>query len=448
MRKERSTPAGPTRIALVSLGCPKNLVDSEMLLANLAGRDCVVGAPVEQADVIVVNTCGFLESARQESLGVIGEALARKRQGKVHRVVVAGCLVNRDAQKLFELASGIDAIVGVNDRDRIAQAVLGEGEFESITPNAPAKSATPSPSDSGRFRLTQRHTAYVRISEGCSQRCTFCTIPAIRGPYRSKAPRAILKEARELISDGARELNLIGQDTTTYGRDLPGTPTLASLLRSLDGLKGVKWIRLMYAYPRRFTRELMETIAACPYVVKYIDLPLQHINDDVLRHMGRGVTRAATQKLLDELRTTIPGLVLRTTFIVGFPGETERQFRELLKFVEDFRFDALGVFEYSPEEGTPSASMPRQISAKAKAGRARQIMLAQQEIALAANRRRVGQEIEVLVDGQDAQGRCVGRYYGQAPEIDSVCYLRRPRPAGRFVKTKIVASDGYDLIVD
>ena len=459
-------------VSLVSLGCPKNLVDSEKMLSLLAEGGCLVGAPMEEADVIVVNTCGFLSAARDESLEVIGEAVKHKRRGRASRVVVAGCLVNRDARKLYRLAPGIDAIVGVNDRDGLLSAVTGKGTVTRITPNLPqghvrvghagsSEHAQPragsSPStdliasDAGRFRLTARHTAYLRISEGCSQRCTFCTIPAIRGPFRSKGPQAVLEEARELIADGAVELNVIGQDTTSYGMDLPGAgprrASLAKLMDVLGGLDGLKWLRLMYAYPIRFTDALIDTIAGGGAVVPYADLPLQHISDPVLKAMGRRVTRARTEALLDKMRRRIPGLVLRTTFIVGFPGETDGRFEELLQFVKDFKFDALGVFEFSPEEGTAAGSLPGGASGAVKARRARQIMLAQREIAFAASRRRIGDRIRVLVDGTDSRGRCVGRHYGQAPDIDSICILTQRRRGGTFVWGKVVDCVQYDLIV-
>lgn len=460
----------PLRVALVSLGCPKNLIDSEKMLAALAGGGCLVGAPEDAADVIVVNTCGFLDSARQEALEVIGQALERKRRGQVRRVVVAGCLASRDGRDLFRQARGIDAVVGVNDRAAVVAAVTGRGKITRLTPHPPpraasrcgrggtvkARKAPPAgyvPSDAGRFRLTPRHTAYLRISEGCSRRCTFCTIPAIRGPFRSKTPAAVLAEARELIADGAVELNIVGQDTTSYGRDLPagrhglgGGHSLARLLRELDRLAGLRWLRLMYAYPRGVNDALIEAMADCPRVVKYLDLPLQHIADRVLRRMGRLTSRAAIEATLGKLRRRIPGLVLRTTFIVGFPGETQRHFDQLLEFVKAFRFQAAGVFEFSAEPGTAAATMDGQVGEAVKADRARELMLAQQAIAFAANARRVGREVEVLVDGLDG-GRCVGRHYGQAPDIDSLCRLTARRPAGRFVRGTVVDWADYDLIV-
>lgn len=430
-------------IALVSLGCPKSLVDSEKMLATLAEGGCIVGAPMERADVIVVNTCGFLAAARDESLEVIHEALARKASGPARRVVVAGCLVNRDAKKLYELAPGIDAIVGVHDRRRILSAVTGSGPVTMLTHDPPAAG-----SDSPRFRLTQRHTAYLRISEGCSRKCTFCTIPAIRGPFRSKGPQVVLAEARELIADGAVELNIIGQDTTAYGRDLAARPSLACLLRDLGRLEGVRWVRLMYAYPMYFTDKLITCLGGAQGVAPYVDLPLQHISDAILRAMGRGVGRRRIENLLGKLRQRGGNVAIRTTFIVGFPGETDSRFEELLAFIRGFRFDALGVFEFSAEEGTAAAKMPAQVPADVKAARAEAIMLAQQEIVFDANSKMVGKEIELLVDGIDGEGRCIGRHAGQAPDIDSICYLTEPRQAGTFVRGIVLDWDGYDLIVE
>jgi len=435
--------SAPPSVALVSLGCPKNLVDSEKLLAHLAEGGCVVGAPMDEADVIVVNTCGFIAPAVAESLEVLREAVACKRAGSARRVVVAGCLVNRDGEALFDLVPGIDAVVGVHDRDGILKAVTGRRRFARVSP-----CSGPAASDAGRFRLTPRHTAYLRIAEGCSRRCTFCTIPALRGPFRSKPPEQVLDEARELIADGAVELNVIAQDTTAYGRDLGGGVTLASLLRRLDRLEGAEWVRLMYAYPHRVTDGLIDMLAGAARVVPYLDIPLQHVADGVLKRMGRGVSRAQTERLLDRLRRRIDGLVLRTTFIVGFPGETDEDFRELLAFVRDFRFDALGVFPFYPEAGTPAEGMPGRVGEAVAHERREAIMLAQQEIAFEAARRRVGSGIRVLVDGTDADGTCVGRYYGQAPEVDSICRLTRPAPAGQFVDGRVVDCDGYDLVVD
>ena len=438
---ERACDSAPS-VALVSLGCPKNLVDSERMLGVLAEGGCMVGAPMEDADVIVVNTCGFLSAARDEAMEVIAEAMEHKRGGRARRVVVAGCLVNRDAEDLFDAAPGIDAIMGVNDREGILAAVLGEG------PETRLSAAGAAPDDRGRFRLTAPHTAYLRISAGCSRRCTFCAIPAIRGPFRSKPREQVLTEARELIDSGAVELNIIGQDTTGYGRDLGGEIGLGRLLTDLNGLPGIGWLRLLYAYPSRFGEDLLSCMASAEHVVPYVDVPLQHISDPVLKAMGRGVGRGEIERLLETLRRRMPGMAVRTAFIVGFPGESDQQFEELLAFVRAARFDAMGVFEYSPEEGTAAASVSGAVPDEVKAERAEAIMLAQQEIAFAANGNAVGKRLELLVDGTGADGRCIARHAGQAPDIDSVCYLTEPRGAGEFGSGRVVDWDDYDLIVE
>ncbi|MCP4376210.1 MAG: 30S ribosomal protein S12 methylthiotransferase RimO [bacterium] len=428
----------PVSVSFVSLGCPKNLVDSEKMLAALAEGGCVVGAPMDSADVIVINTCGFVADARDEAMGVISEAIAHKTAGRATRVIVAGCLAQRNGDELFEQAPGIDAILGVNDRDAILQAVTGQSKSQVNSCSGTIGS------DAGRLRLTPRHTAYLRVAEGCSHHCSFCTIPSIRGPFRSKPVSNVLAEAAELIADGAVELNVIAQDTTSYGSDLDDID-LAGLIRELDSLDGVRWIRLLYTYPRRFTDDLVSAVSGCERVVPYVDMPLQHISNSVLRRMGRGADRERIEELLDSLRDA--GVAIRTTFIVGFPGESEAEFEELLDFVKEFEFDALGVFAYSPEPGTPAADMDDQVPDEIKARRVEAMMAAQQEIVFAANEDAVGQVIDVLVDGVDGQGRCVGRHAAQAPEIDSLCIITEPQPAGQMLRAEVVGSDGYDLIV-
>ncbi len=432
----------PPKVAIVSLGCPKNLVDSEKLLAHLAEGGCIVGAPMDDADVVIINTCGFIAPAVAESREVIDEARRLKDAGKVRRIVVAGCLVNREGEGLLARTDGIDAIVGVNDRDSVLSAVLAGESFSRIS-----KSPAGCLSDAGRFRLTPAHTAYLRIAEGCSRRCTFCTIPSIRGPFRSKRPAKVLAEARELLADGAVELNVIAQDTTNYGRDLGGKASLAGLLRKLDKLDGVEWIRLLYAYPRGFDDELIDAIASCEHVVPYVDMPLQHISDGVLKSMGRQVTRKQIERLLIKLRQKIEGLVLRTTFIAGFPGETRKQFEELHSFVRDFDFDAVGVFPYYPERGTPAAKLPHRPAKATAQRRLEKLMLTQQDIVFCANESSIGRRLSVLVDGQEAGGATIGRHYGQAPDIDSLCILTEPAEPGQFVGATIVEADGYDLVV-
>lgn len=449
---------GALRVALVSLGCPKALVDSEKMLALLAEagrgqrhdaspseRPCLVCAPEDEADVILINTCGFISPAREESLEAIRQAVARKKRGQVRRVVVAGCLPQREGVKLLSVEPGIDALVGVFNRDDIVAAVTSEQSPFIRAGRIPRKTC---PDDRGRLRLTPRHTAYLRLGEGCSTSCSFCTIPAIRGPLRSKPMEIVLEEAAELIADGAVELNLIAQDTTAYGQDLGKRSDLAKLLRRLDALPGLRWLRVMYANPATLTEAAIDAIAECPRVVKYLDLPLQHISPKILRLMHRRYARDSVQRLLRSLRERMPGIALRTTFIVGFPQESAKRFQELLEFVRAAAFDAVGVFAYWPEPGTEAAGLAGQVAQKTKQHRRDRLMQAQQEIVLSANAARVGSRIEVLVDGVDAAGRHRGRHAGQAPEVDGVCILTGPAPRGEFVRGKVVDYDGYDLVVE
>ena len=443
-----ATGAEPPVVGFVSLGCVKNLVDSEKMLALIAESGAIIGDE-SLADTIVVNTCGFLGSSRQEALDVIRELAARKRRGQLRRLVVAGCLVQRDGEQLRALVPEIDALVGVHNRDDVAQAVWPRCR-DHAAPHLYLGDYHPQPwSDRGRLRLTPRHYAYVRISEGCDQKCTFCTIPTIRGPLHCKPPAQLVDECRELSADGARELILIGQDTTSYGADTGGDTDLAGLLRTLDAAcDGVRWIRLMYAYPSAFTDAALDALADCPRVVKYVDLPLQHINDLMLKAMGRRVTRAATETLLNQLRRRIPGVTIRTTFIVGFPGETETEFAELLEFVRAFGFDAVGAFPYSLEPETPAGRLPGHVDEAVKVERYERLMSAQQEGAFAAARRRIDARFEVVVDEVLGDGRAVARHAGQAPEVDAVCRLSDGScQAGELVPVRCVGVDGYDLVV-
>src|SRR5881227_1555040 len=386
--KSHTKPAKPIKtVAFVSLGCPKNLVDSERMLGLLAQDGLAITPDAARADAIVINTCGFLEASKEESLKEIRDAVALKKSGACRRVIVAGCLVQRHKTRLLAEAPGIDRLVGVFDREHIVEAVHGKenprqphGHFQGkyhdlsqelskaqgLLPDGVKETKTSRRSvfedDRARLRLTPRHYAYLRISEGCNQGCTFCTIPSIRGAMRSKPVKQILLEARELAADGAVELNLIGQDTTSYGSDIGYAPGLSGLLRTLDKeLTDVHWLRLMYAYPSCFTDEMIRTIADCGRVVKYIDMPLQHINDELLTKMRRRVSRKQIETLLEKLRKWVPGIAIRTTFIAGSPGETETQHKELLKFVQDFGFDMMGVFPYSQEPGTPMGRMEDQV---------------------------------------------------------------------------------------
>ena len=436
-------------VAFVSLGCVKNLVDSEKMLGQLAESGAIISADESLADTIVVNTCGFLDAARAESLEILTDLARRKRNGELRRIVVAGCLVQRDREKLLQAVPEIDALVGVNNRDDLVRAVLQKDRDQAVDLYLGDYHGRPW-SDQGRLRLTPRHYAYVRISEGCDQKCTFCTIPAIRGPLHSKTPEQVVAECRELTADGARELILIGQDTTSYGDDLGYQPGLAGLLRELDAeCNGARWVRLMYAYPSGLTDAMIDAIAECERVVKYVDLPLQHISDRVLKAMYRRVTRKQTETLLEDLRRRIPGVTIRTTFMVGFPGETEAEFAELLDFVRDFGFEAAGTFSFSHEPDTPSGRMKNQVDEAIKQERYDRLMLAQQEIAFATARRRTGQTFEVVVDEVAADGRAIARHAGQAPEVDAVCLLDDSSvEPGDLLAVRCVDSDGYDLIAE
>jgi ribosomal protein S12 methylthiotransferase len=457
-------------VAFVSLGCPKNLVDSERMLGLLAQDGLAITPNAEEADAIIINTCGFLEASKTESLDEIRRAIEMKKAGNCQRVVVAGCLVQRHKTKLLNDVPEVDRLVGVFDREHIVEAVRGKenprqdhghflGKYHDLskelaqahglavgTQKETKTNRLPVfEDDRARLRLTPRHYAYLRMSEGCNQGCTFCTIPSIRGLMRSKPMEQILLEAKELAADGAVELNLISQDTTSYGTDIGYAAGLSGLLRTLSKeLKDVHWLRLMYAYPSCFTDEMIKTIADSDRVVKYIDMPLQHISDQILTTMRRRVTR--------KLRQWVPGIAIRTTFIAGTPGETDAQHNELVQFVKDFGFDMMGVFPYSPEPGTPMSKLPDQIPDDVKQQRVEELMLAQQEVAFAKSKSMVGKSIDVLIDrpaGRDEEDGYVGRTQSQAPDIDSVVFLSGENlHPGQLVTAKVTDYQAYDLIAE
>jgi len=449
--------AGPVRgtYALVSLGCPKNLVDSERMLGLLRDDGWRLVAEPAGADLVVVNTCAFLEASRQESYGVVREMVDLKRRGGTRGVVVAGCLAERQKEALLDEVPGVDAVIGVFSRDDIARTaerlVGGLAEQRAVFRPAPARALD----DSRRLRVTPRHVAYLKISEGCDRTCTFCSIPRMRGKHATKPIEEVVREAEELAADGVRELVLVAQDTTFYGIDLYGEPRLVELLAALERVPGIDWIRLMYLYPIHFTDRLVDTIAASPRILPYLDLPLQHASDPVLKRMQRRVNRAATEELLGTLRDRIAGLVLRTTFITGFPGETRAQFDELKAFVERWRFERLGVFTYSFEADTPSAKLDGHLPEEEKAARRDELMALQQRIAHEHAARQVGRTLDVIVDGPSGERDDVwiGRSKGDAPEIDCAVYVTAqrgggvtPRPlTGRILPVEIVAAAGYDL---
>ncbi len=431
------------------LGCPKNLVDSERMLGLLQLDGYRMVPQPEDADLVIVNTCGFIESARQESHDTIREMLDLKRRGCIRGVIVAGCLAERDKDALLGLYPEVDRVVGVFARDEIAVTVDNllagvNGERTAMRP--PPRQAMV---DTGRLRITPRHLAYLKIAEGCDRECTFCSIPSMRGKFVSKPLEQVVAEAEELAADGVKELVLVAQDSTYYGRDLYGGSRLAELLRRLDEVEGIRWLRLMYLYPMYVSDELIDTLAGARRIVPYLDLPLQHINDEVLRRMNRRVTRAGTERLIERLRRRIPGLVLRTTFIAGFPGETDEQFEELVEFVRQQRFERLGAFAYSRETGTPAAELDGQLPENVRQSRRNRLLEVQQPIAFAWNEAQVGRRLEVIVDrdipGEKNAWLC--RSCADAPEIDGAVYVTgRGLAPGRIVPCEVVATRGYDLI--
>jgi ribosomal protein S12 methylthiotransferase len=448
-----TAPADPRSVkgtyAFVSLGCPKNLVDSEKMLGALAQDGYALVSEPAGADFVIVNTCGFIESSRAESRSVIHEMLDLKRQGKTRGVIVAGCLPERLQQDggLLKEIPEIDHIVGVFGRDEIAKVadrlVGGHREQRSLFRPAPIKALN----DQARLRITPSHYAYLKISEGCDRTCTFCSIPSMRGKHVTKPIEMILDEARELVDDGVRELILVAQDTTYYGMDLYGEVRLTQLLRELENVPGLDWIRLMYLYPINFTDELIQTIADSSVIIPYLDMPLQHINSQVLKRMQRRVDSKQTRELVHKLRDRIPNVVLRTTFITGFPGETDAQFEELRKFVEETRFERMGVFTYSLEPGTPAVKLDGHLPEDVKEARRDELMSLQQQIAFEHAENFIGYELDVLIDQELEDGVYVGRSFADAPEIDaSVIVTGAELQPGDMVPVEILQREDYDLV--
>lgn len=447
---EAPKPDKPVKtFSFVSLGCPKNLVDSERMLGLLAQDGYVLVPDSKKSDLVIINTCGFIDAARQESLTVIREMLDRKRAGELKGVVVAGCLAERQKEMLLEEVPEVDQVVGVFGREEIAAVadrIMGDlHEQRTIFRPAPIQAQD----DRARMRITPKHLAYLKVSEGCDRLCTFCAIPYMRGKHVTKPIEKVVAEARELAADGVRELNLVAQDMTYYGLDLYGRPRLAELLRELDQVEGIDWIRVLYNYPKHFNDDLYEVLGTSQKILPYLDMPLQHINDRMLRMMNRRHTRAETEEIINRLRASIPNLVLRTTFIVGFPGETEAEFEELRAYIEATRFERLGVFPYSFEPDTPAAKLPGHVADEIKLARRDQIMAAQQDIAFAHNQGMVGRKLDVLIDGPSPDGKdlWIGRTYADAPDVDGLTFVRGASiEAGDLVACEIIAADGYDLV--
>jgi len=433
--------------AFVSLGCPKNLVDSEKMLGTLALDGYTLVPEPVGTDFVIVNTCGFIESARAESKSVIDEMIDLKRAGQTGGLIVAGCLPERVGGGLRKERPEIDHVVGVFGRDeihRVADHLVGRArEQRELFRPAPITAQQ----DRGRLRITPRHFAYLKISEGCDRTCTFCAIPKMRGKHVTKPIEEVVKEAEELVGDGVRELVLVAQDTTYYGLDLYGEVRLAELLRRLEQVDGLDWIRLMYLYPVHFNDELIGVISDSGKILPYLDLPLQHINSAVLKRMQRRVDRGATEQLLENLRERVANLVLRTTFITGFPGETDEQFEELKQFVDLGHFQRMGVFTYSLEPDTPAVRLDGHLPEEIKEARRDELRATQQDHAFAFGESLVGYELDVLIDrAAEKPGKWIGRSFADAPEIDGVVEVDgEGLEIGGMVPVEILSRQGYDL---
>jgi len=459
---------------MISLGCAKNLVDAEIMLGSVLQRGMEITSRAEDADVLVVNTCAFIDSAKEESIGAILEAHQQRGLNKKsnQKLIVSGCMSQRFARELREEMPEVDAFIGLDEVSQLGEivekilkkrATLNAGssilDVDSDNGDAGLAFADRRPTyipdyDTPRFRLTPAHSAYVKIAEGCNHPCSFCVIPQMRGKHRSRTPQSVLAEIRGLVSEGVREINLISQDTTYYGMDLwkakagprqpvdsTRGPTLAGLLREIQEIDGEFWVRLLYTHPAHWSDELIQTIAQCDKVARYIDIPLQHIHEAMLRRMRRETSRQQIENLIYELRAGIPGVTLRTTFIVGFPGETEEEFASLLDFIQRTRFERLGIFKYSQEEGSRAAKMPGQIPVKTKNARYRMAMSIQREIAHETECKKIGRALKLLVDQPH-----VARSEADAPDVDARVILSKEAPVGEFVWRPILGSRGYDLL--
>ncbi len=437
------------KVGIVSLGCPKNQVDAEMLLFTLKERGFKIVNDPADADAVIVNTCGFIESAKQESINEIIELGKLKQEGKIKAIIVTGCLAQRYQNEITAQLFEVDAAIGIGANEKIAdvvEKVLADNS-EKIE-DFPDKHLLPL--DGKRIQSTPPYTAYIKIAEGCDNRCTYCAIPMIRGRFRSRQPESIIAEAKELAENGVKELIVVAQDTTRYGEDLFGEPYLAKLLRELCKIEKLKWIRILYCYPDRLTDELIDTIAEEEKIVKYIDLPLQHCNGEVLKRMNRRGNRESLSELISKIKAKIPNIVLRSTFITGFPGETEEQFEELAEFAAEAKFLRLGCFAYSAEENTPAAEFDGQVDDETKQRRADIIMEHQQSVMADYCEAMIDSETEVLVEGYDRLAECYyGRTYADAPEVDGCIFFTtggKKVQTGTFVRVKITDYMGCDPV--
>ena len=434
-------------ILFVSLGCDKNLVDTEVMLGLLAKNGHQMVDSEDMADVIVVNTCCFIHDAKEESIQTILEMAEYKKEGSLKALIVTGCLAQRYKQEILDEIEEVDAVLGTTSYDKIVEAIedalKGKKTLELTDLDAlPVV-------DSKRVMTTGGHFAYLKIAEGCDKHCTYCIIPKIRGNFRSVPMERLLKEAEELVSQGVKELILVAQETTLYGKDIYGEKSLHRLLKELCKIKGLYWIRILYCYPEEIYDELIQVIKEEDKICKYLDLPIQHASDAILKRMGRRTSKAQLVEIIEKLRREIPDITLRTTLITGFPGETEEQHEELMAFVDEMEFDRLGVFTYSPEEDTPAATMPDQIDESVKEDRQADLMELQQEIAFELAEDMVGKEVLVMIEGKVAdENAYVGRTYKDAPNVDGLIFVESDElmMSGDFAKVRVTGALDYDLI--
>jgi ribosomal protein S12 methylthiotransferase len=434
-----------TSVYMHTLGCPKNRVDSEVMLGTLAQAGFRLVQEPERAEVIVVNTCGFIESAKEESVEAIVALAEHRRDGRCKKLVVAGCLTQRYHEELARELPEVDHFVGTGAYQDIARIVRDAQAARVVVPDPDFVHAASTP----RVNSLPGHSAYLKIAEGCDNACAFCIIPALRGPQRSRTVDDLVAEAEALAGQGVVELSLVAQDLTAWGQDLPGRQRLVHLLPALCRVEGLRWIRLHYAYPRDFPDALIEVMAGEEKIVKYLDMPLQHSSDRLLRSMKRGKPSRFLRELLGKIRAGVPDIAIRTALIVGLPGETAADFQDLLRFVEEQRFERLGVFEYSREEGTPAAEMEHQVPARVKRARLEKVMALQQEIAREQQRAQVGRRVEVLVEGrsEETEHLLAGRNSQQAPEIDGLTYVNEGVAyPGEIVTVEVTDAHDYDLV--
>lgn len=432
------------KVGMVSLGCDKNRVDSELILGSI-NKHYEITNDAKEADIIIVNTCGFIESAKQESIDTILEMAEYKNKYKCKMLIATGCLTQRYGDELLDLIPEIDILMGVNDYMKLHRLIL-----DFIKDQKRISSATYS--DEGvnegiRLLTTKQHTAYVRIAEGCNNFCTYCIIPKIRGKFRSRLEKNILDEVKMLVSNGVKEIILIAQDLTDYGVDIYGKRMLHDLISKISKIEGVEWIRLLYCYPEEITDELIEEISTNEKVVKYLDLPIQHISSSVLKKMGRRTNKEAIINKIDTLRSKVPGIALRTSLIVGFPGETDENFEELEKFLENYKLENVGVFAYSQEEDTPAAKMECQVDEEVKIQRQKKLMAVQRNVVKEQNKLKIGKIYDTIIDGKNGE-YYIGRSYEMAPEIDGLIYIKKEKSLnlGDIVKVKIHDVMEYDLM--